>query len=376
MSPILGATIAIIAVSGILLAITPWLMPKTEFFTVVVPSEHADDPQLLGYRRRYTIVVGIIVVLCLFAWIPIVIADPSALSSQQSMVRVTALIVASVLIPLAVGFALMLRFRSKVSELKRAQGWSVESGRGVALLGLEDIPKPPSTAIYLVYIPLVIGFATIPFAFYDLFPQQIPMHAGFDGTVNSYVDKSVAVLLFPALLTAFMGAAFAFTHWTIARSKRPLDPAAPTATAYAYGAFARAECIALFAGGLALNVSMGVAFMLSSSGVISLGTAGLVVLIMAVVLAVAMVGVAIAYGQNGSRILRDMQVASPVSAEDESHWVLGVFYVNRDDASTFVPKRFGIGWTINLARPTAWLAIAGLAVAIVVFTLAMVAIVS
>ncbi|MCX6538771.1 MAG: DUF5808 domain-containing protein [Acidobacteria bacterium] len=33
--------------------------------------------------------------------------------------------------------------------------------------------------------------------------------------------------------------------------------------------------------------------------------------------------------------------------------MLGVFYVNRDDASIFVEKRFGVGYTINLGNTKA-----------------------
>jgi uncharacterized membrane protein len=38
----------------------------------------------------------------------------------------------------------------------------------------------------------------------------------------------------------------------------------------------------------------------------------------------------------------------------EDHWKAGVFYVNRDDAALFVPKRFGIGYTLNFGHATAW----------------------
>ena len=40
--------------------------------------------------------------------------------------------------------------------------------------------------------------------------------------------------------------------------------------------------------------------------------------------------------------------------DDDRYWKLGIFYWNHDDASLFVPERFGIGWTINLGRPAAW----------------------
>ncbi len=52
----------------------------------------------------------------------------------------------------------------------------------------------------------------------------------------------------------------------------------------------------------------------------------------------------------------------PVPAEA---WKAGVFYFNREDPALFVPKRFGIGYTINFANRWAWLVIAILVVLIV-----------
>ncbi|HBM4220466.1 TPA: hypothetical protein LWK36_002952, partial [Listeria innocua] len=39
----------------------------------------------------------------------------------------------------------------------------------------------------------------------------------------------------------------------------------------------------------------------------------------------------------------------------DAFWKAGVIYFNRNDPALFVEKRFGIGWTINTARPVAWL---------------------
>ena len=43
---------------------------------------------------------------------------------------------------------------------------------------------------------------------------------------------------------------------------------------------------------------------------------------------------------------------------DEEHWVAGMFYVNRADRRLLVPKRFGLGRTLNLAHPLVWLLLA------------------
>lgn len=39
---------------------------------------------------------------------------------------------------------------------------------------------------------------------------------------------------------------------------------------------------------------------------------------------------------------------------DQGWRLAGMIYVNPKDPAVFVPKRFGWGWTLNFARPTAW----------------------
>ena len=59
-------------------------------------------------------------------------------------------------------------------------------------------------------------------------------------------------------------------------------------------------------------------------------------------------------GQGGSRLER-AAAGSPLTngVADNRVWYLGGFYVNRDDPSIFVEKRFGIGYTINFGNPKA-----------------------
>ena len=39
----------------------------------------------------------------------------------------------------------------------------------------------------------------------------------------------------------------------------------------------------------------------------------------------------------------------------DRYWKLGIFYFNRDDPAVLVEKRFGLGYSLNFARPTAWI---------------------
>ena len=51
-------------------------------------------------------------------------------------------------------------------------------------------------------------------------------------------------------------------------------------------------------------------------------------------------------GQDGSQ-----RTPRYLQHDDDHYWLAGMFYLNRDDPSFFVEKRFGIGWTCNFGHP-------------------------
>ncbi|MES1169082.1 MAG: DUF5808 domain-containing protein, partial [Leifsonia sp.] len=84
---------------------------------------------------------------------------------------------------------------------------------------------------------------------------------------------------------------------------------------------------------------------------------GMVVVIMAVVI----VGVVRGRQQLRPANVRDPRSPRPDAVDDDEHWKAGLLYVNRDDPALIVPRRFGLGWTVNLGRP------AGIALTILLF---------
>ncbi|HEX8998106.1 MAG TPA: DUF5808 domain-containing protein [Ktedonobacterales bacterium] len=53
--------------------------------------------------------------------------------------------------------------------------------------------------------------------------------------------------------------------------------------------------------------------------------------------------------QAGSPVTRSSGVQ--IDRDEDRYWLAGVFYYNPDDPDPFVPKRYGLGWTINFAHP-------------------------
>jgi len=47
----------------------------------------------------------------------------------------------------------------------------------------------------------------------------------------------------------------------------------------------------------------------------------------------------------------DRQPTFTFFRDDDRYWSAGFFYNNPDDPALFVPKRFGLGWTLNFGHP-------------------------
>jgi len=47
------------------------------------------------------------------------------------------------------------------------------------------------------------------------------------------------------------------------------------------------------------------------------------------------------------------QSVGPIDRDDDRYWLAGTIYYNPDDPEPMVPKRFGLGWTLNLGHPVA-----------------------
>lgn len=350
--------VLILAAVGALLAATPYLMPKSECFAVTVPDAVANDPYLKRLKRRYLALTAAATAVVLAVSVGVYLT----FAMKGFVIAFTVGLVG--LCPLS--FGLMLCFRAKVRAYKRAQGWKATEQQSVALVGDEPLPHALSMKWDLLFLALAALTAAVGAICYPLMPERIPMHFGFGGEVTTWADKSWGVAAFPVLFVLFMGAAMTFSHWTIVLSKKASSADAPVATAWAYGTFARAQSTLLVSLGTLLGL-LGPIMELTFAGVFTLQQVLMPILAVVFVCVVASIAVSVVYGQNGSRLVARMQESSQLSADNDRYWKAGIFYVNPNDPSLFLPERFGIGWTMNLGRPAVWGILAAFALLIVGF---------
>ena len=366
--------VAIIFLSGALLAATPWFMKKGECFAVTIPESAQADERFLTFRKRYAAAVLAVTLICAVALgaVSNVALGKMGLAPDSDSLNaiLAAAIVVAATIPLIASFALMLHYRKRVEAIKREEGWKAERDEAVALIGFEEAPVPPSLAWNVVYVPIVLVTFAIGLALYPSTPDLVPTHFDFAGNVNQWTPKGPALIAFPLLFEVFMAACFIFSHWMTIRSKKDIDPARPAISAYAYGAFARAECILLLVGGSVLTAVSGIVMILMMAEILSMFVTVALIIVATLILVGATIAVSVVYGQSGSRLVKRLEENGDMIADNDEHWKAGIFYWNKDDASLILPKRFGVGWTMNWARPAAWLIVGGFTLASIAFVAA------
>ena len=366
--------VAIVFLSGALLAATPWFMKKGECFAVTIPESAQADERFLAFRKRYAAAVLAVTLICavaLGAVSNVALGKMGSAPDSDSLNTIlAAAIVVAATIPLIVSFALMLHYRKRVEAIKREEGWKAERDEAVALIGFEEAPVPPSLVWNVVYVPIVLITLAIGLALYPSTPDLVPTHFDFAGNVNQWTPKGPALIAFPLLFEVFMAACFIFSHWMTIRSKKDIDPARPAISAYAYGAFARVECILLLVGGSVLTAVLGIVMILMMAEILSMLVTIALIIVATLIFVGATIAVSVVYGQSGSRLVKRLEESGDIIADNDEHWKAGIFYFNKDDASLFLPKRFGVGWTMNWARPAAWLIVGGFTLASIAFVAA------
>lgn len=355
--------VAFIPLVGLTMALTPRLQPRGEVFSVSVPTSAWDDPRIRRLMNRYVAIVIAATVLFTVAALALCLMGNAEASLAVVVVASLALMV--------IGYGLILRYRAKVQGLKRACGWAAQSQQHVATIGegVEQAPRPISLAWNWLYVPLVALTAAVVAVGYGSMPDAVPMHVDVSGNVTDMAPKSPMVAASPVALEVFLAAVFAFCHWMVLRSKKGLEPGRPASSSWAYGMFAYAQTAFLLVMGLACTAACGLGMALAMIGIVSMGVAVAVIIGVALLCVVGDLIVGVKYGQSGSRVFR-MEASDTLLSDDDRFWKLGMLYCNPDDASLFLPKRSGIGWTVNWGRPAVW----ALVVALVLFVAAFIAI--
>jgi uncharacterized membrane protein len=188
-------------------------------------------------------------------------------------------------------------------------------------------------------------------------PAIIPIHFNLVGRADGFASKSIGS--FFALVWVQLGTWVTFTLLAIGVSSPRVAPYP------ADDSHRRVRVRFLFVTKTGLIILMSITVILSTSAYQVGARAGQIA---ALVFAVNIATIVLALllfarsGQSGQQTSgADLDIVPPGdAAADDSAWLGGLIYYNPDDPAILVPKRFGIGYTLNFARPVSWLFLIGI----------------
>lgn len=216
---------------------------------------------------------------------------------------------------------------------------------------------------------IVLVTALVPLVIYDQIPAYVPVNWDFDGVARFVPKTRMVFLLLPAIQLGMLFI-FLFVNYSFKATKQLLNPRRAKSSvaqnrAYRY---AMSKFLIITAIGSLLLMSLTqfmIAFDVHEPRWVTWISIGFMLCIF-----VGIVYLIWKYGQGGERYKRKQSSDDDSQAyrmlDDDKFWKLGVFYYNPNDSAIFVEKRFGIGITLNFARPQAWLMMLG----VLVFTIA------
>ena len=216
-------------------------------------------------------------------------------------------------------------------------------------------------ALPLALIALTASYLAITYA---AAPAIIPTHFDAAGNPNAYSHKSIGSYFMLVWTQIFIYILITFLSALTVRAK-----AQPTA---ADETFRRRMLRYLFGVKTLMIVLMAMlAYAVVQSALTGHANINWVLWVTLGFLVVVLGGaiwLAVTTGQGGSRLDGGQNTTDRM---DNRYWKLGGIYANRSDPAIFVERRYGLGWTLNVANPRALLvlfAILALPAAFVAFT--------
>jgi len=344
-------TVFPLLLTGLIAWMLPAVVPRSVPFGVRIPGARAKEPVIARQQRRYR--YGVAAVTLAVATVVLATGDRPPLAGV------------GVAAELAGAFALFQVARRRIMAVKHREHWFGGLRQVVVTdTSLRTDPEPFPWRWAAPSIALTAATVVIAILRYPHLPARLAVHFDAAGHPDRYAPTSPGSAFGPVAAQVLGTALLLGLAALVLRSKAQLDAEEPQTAGARHRRFVSSGARAL----LLLAACLSVAFLLTSLTAWGINLAGPVralVAVMPLLGAVVLVAVLVRVGQSGSRLrIRASpgggsgRRTSVVNRDDDRYWRLGLFYVNRDDPSLLVPHRFGLGWTLNLARPAAWAIIA------------------
>lgn len=218
-----------------------------------------------------------------------------------------------------------------------------------------DPPRFPwlwlAPALIVTVVTVLIGVIS-----YPSMPDVLTVHYGANGVPNRSATKSVGTAFTLVFVQTGVTALLVGIAAGIFRSSRPdIDPAHPVSSAHWHRRYMSLGAKALLGLAAIIDVGMLASSLLMWTETVTSWAPLVVVLPILIAIVVAVVVLA-----RNNRVPDEGEEDTGLThRDDDKYWRGGLFYINREDRALLVPRRFGLGWTLNLGNPRTAMLLAG-----------------
>jgi uncharacterized membrane protein len=318
--------------------IIPLAARRDVFFGVTVPPNTRSTPDGRRISRMYTAGVIVCWILGSAALLAIWYVQPPAWELLLILVGAGAMVCLG-----SVPFLVAYFQAHSLADRARAEGWRLEgSAPPVAEL------RPRRYGDYIPWaweaLPLaLIGATTVYLAYtYPAAPDPFPTHFDINGNPNAFSPKTIGSYFLIVFVQVFIWALITVLSYLVVRAK-----SLPGREEMGFKRVMLRFLFAIKALAVGFIGVVGAASAYAAVNATPLPGWFLGVTVVYIVLIFALIIVLTVRASARSARLQPAD-ASTTDRMNDSHWILGSIYFNRDDPSIFVERRFGIGWTINL----------------------------
>lgn len=341
----------------------PFLVKRSVVFGVTIPEQYLKDAQLKAFKKQYSVIVAVLSLILLSVYCGwSLIIQPG----EEKVVLVGTLLEFAIIV---LSISLYFYYHGKTLRFKKERKWNDE-WKQIKITDLSIRSQDEMLPWYVYLLPMLITVGLIGYSAlnYDLLPEQIPTHWGFDGKADAFTAKtpfSAVSLPLVLLLLQFM---FLGTHWGTKKSGIKLSASATEASRARQLTLRKYTSWFMFLTSLLVTMMMSYFHLttihpqlFAGSNMVFVPVLFLALLLISTILFAVKVGLS----DKGSIEGADEQIAD---LDEDAYWKGGLFYFNKNDPSIFVEKRFGVGWTLNFANPLGYLLVLGPLVILLLIT--------
>jgi uncharacterized membrane protein len=337
---------------GVIAWMLPVVVPCSVPFGVRIPGARAKEPVIAQQRQIYR--RGVAAITLAVATVVLATGDRPPLGGL------------GVAAELVGALALFQVARRRIMAAKHREHWFGGLRQVVVTdTSLRTDPEPFPWRWAAPSIVLTAATVVIAILRYPHLPARLATHFDAAGHPDRFGSTSPASAFGPVAAQVLGTALLVGLAALVLRSKAQLDAEEPQTAGTRHRRFVSSGARALLLLAACLSVTTLLTSMTAWKLIGLARPTGALVASMPLLGVVVVVAVLVRVGQSGSRLriraspgTGSARRTTAVNRDDDRYWWIGLLYLNRDDPSLLVPHRFGLGWTLNLARPTAWAIIA------------------